>query len=536
MTKEPVYCLIVEDDYYISEFLKKAIGQPDVYVLSAENGEQALEIIATGASVDIIITDLNMPKMGGEELIKKVRETSPRTLIIVMTGHASVSSVVSLMKQGIFDYLTKPVELDNFLTVFDRAVEQVEMFRQKNITGNIAQIWHIGQWMDRHLTPEKLLMGIIETSLKISRGDGVAIFLRLEEYKWNEGAIKGMEPNFANNILEKVCKDIGIWTGIGQEEINGNLLKILDTEQGKVIASPFVENSVVVSILLILIKGELDSQTPGLLAMFCSQISPIINMSIDITKLLNSQEEAIKAHADLEKAQEELIQSTKLACIGELSAGIAHDINTPLTCILGFIRLFIRFLDKPDISVKELLAIRHYLEKACSETERCQEILNSLLLFSRKESKKYCPFSFKELVDRSHSLLEKQFETSNIVFIKDLPESLPNIIGNSNQIQQVIMNIMLNAKNAMPSGGKITIHARDIGDGIKINISDTGKGIPKENLGKIFEPFFTTNMSGKGTGLGLSISKKIIMEHGGEIKVESEIGKGSMFSITLKKA
>jgi signal transduction histidine kinase/CheY-like chemotaxis protein len=538
MTTEPIYCLIVEDDACVADFLRSAISQPNVHSISATNGKEALEALASGKSVDIIVTDLNMPQMGGEELIKWVRAISPRTLIIVLTGYGSVPSAVSLAKQGVFEYLTKPIELDDLTNALERAIEQVLRLRQGNIASDIAEVWHIGQLIGKCLTPDRLLIDVLEVAMKITKGQGATLFLHLESDQWKETVQKNFNSEKASPILAKVYPNLGKWTGLGQEEIGGNLLLVLEGNEGeKFLAAPFVDEKAVVGILLVLLQGkEVEMHLPGLLAVFCSQMYPIVNMVIRITKLLHAHEEAIRVHADLEKLHEQLKQSAKLACIGELAASIAHDINTPLTCIIGFIRLYLRFLEKPDTSVQELVSIKHYLEKANSEAERCQEIIKNLLLFSRKESKRFLPFSIADLIEKVYALLEKQFAQNNIRFSTDIPSSVAPIMGNANQIQQVVMNMLINAKNAMPNGGSIHVRAQSMQDKIRVEIIDTGKGISKENMGKIFEPFYTTDTGGKGTGLGLSISKKIIQEHAGEILVESEVGKGSTFTLLLPKA
>ena len=138
-----------------------------------------------------------------------------------------------------------------------------------------------------------------------------------------------------------------------------------------------------------------------------------------------------------------------------------------------------------------------------------------------------------ELVQKINNLLEQQFQQANIEYIVDVPLTISPILGNANQIQQVLMNLLVNAKNAMVEGGKLTLQALEQNDKMEITISDTGAGIAPEHLQKIFEPFFTTKKAGKGTGLGLSITKKIIKEHGGDIKVQSIVDKGTTFILQL---
>lgn len=532
----PIFCLIVDDEPFIVDFIKTALGSLDLQLATAEHGRKALEIFSQGNIVDILVTDLNMPIMPGDELIRHIREISPQTLILVLTGYSSISSAVSLMKQGIFDYLTKPIEIGNLIESVQRAMQEVENLRRKNISGNLPQFWRISQWMGKSLAPDKLLYEVLETGLKIMNANTGALYLLFLDEQWQESALINTNFQEIAPILDKLKPFIASWGNQRQEDIIGNRLAIIPHQKRSWLIAPFVEDKHVVAVMSVGMSTEISAHVQGLLAVFCSQISPIVGMSIRILKLLHAHEEAIKASNALEKVHEELKQSTKLACIGELAAGIIHDINTPLTCIAGFLQLFLRFLDKPDVTLSELLLVRNYLQQSLNETQRCQEIVRNLLTFSRKESKVFQPFALVEVVNRCFTLLAKQFDSNNISTICSMPTTLPKIMGNANQIQQVLMNLLVNAKNAMPQGGKITISAEESTDKIKISISDTGKGIPEENLTKIFEPFFTTNPTGKGTGLGLSISKKIIQEHGGEITVSSQINVGTVFTILLSRA
>ncbi len=542
MTNEPIYCLIVDDDAFILDFIKEALSQLDLYIIPVNSGQEAIDTLASGASIDILVTDLNMPAMSGEELIRRLQEISPRTIILVMTGYATIPSAVSLMRQGIFDYLTKPVDLKNLLDAVERAIAEVENRRKKHHSSDIQKIWRIGQFFDQNLTSNRILQEFLETAIKISEANGGTLWLSFKPNNWEEAASKNFEKDLAKKIIvEEIPKEIIKWDGLSQEEITGNSLHTIVKECEHILVVPFLEENHVVALLLLRMSlQKVFQHTPGLLAVFCCQLSPIINMSTRIIRLLRSHEEAIKAQSDLEKVHEDLKQSSKLAAIGELSASIIHDINAPLTCIIGFLQLFIRFLDKPNVTLQELLNARDYIQRALSESQRCQQLVQDLLLFSRKESKTFQPFDLHEVLDRIQKLLCEQFRTANITFERQIPNNLPKIMGNSNQIQQVFVNLFMNAKHAIePNAGKITISAElPIHDGsknkkAKILVQDTGKGIEPANISKIFQPFFTTNAPGKGTGLGLSITKKIVTEHDGEIFVSSEIGKGTTFTIFL---
>jgi two-component system, NtrC family, sensor kinase len=225
------------------------------------------------------------------------------------------------------------------------------------------------------------------------------------------------------------------------------------------------------------------------------------------------------------RLQQQLVTSEKLASIGLLSAGVAHEINTPLTGISSYIQL-----------LQKKLTDSHYtqiLEKIEAQTDRVSRIIKNLLNFARNPAesafhKVSIPDSLKEII----SLIEYKLKAMNIKLEMSLAPVKP-IWGQGERLQQVFINIILNAIDAMPKGGSLRIQADQEGQEVVIKISDTGTGIQPQNLLHIFDPFFTTKGIGKGTGLGLSISYAIIKEHEGHIFVNSEVGKGTCFTITV---
>jgi len=231
---------------------------------------------------------------------------------------------------------------------------------------------------------------------------------------------------------------------------------------------------------------------------------------------------------ELKKTQEQLIQSEKLASLGKLAAGIAHEINNPLTGILTYSSLLLKE-NKDNPQVKE------DLEVIVNETTRCRKIVKGLVEFARQTEPSKTPADINKVVEETLPLLEHQAIFHNISVVKKLKENLPTVMADLDQIRQVFVNIILNAAEAMSQGGTLTIETNLDSEKnfLKVSFSDTGCGISEENLPKIFDPFFTTKKSGKGTGLGLSVSYGIIQRHNGFLEVKSQLGKGSTFTVKL---
>ena len=239
------------------------------------------------------------------------------------------------------------------------------------------------------------------------------------------------------------------------------------------------------------------------------------------------------------------MKSHKMASLGQLTAGVVHEVLNPLNIISAHVQLLLAEAEKGSKTEEDLRSIRE-------EIDRIVEITDGLLRFSRKEKSISGEVEINSLLEKIISIVEPEMKLSNIKFIRRFEEGLPKIAANSDELRQVFLNMITNAKGAMAEGGTLTVKTRRVrdrskkekaspprragelkGDFVKISFEDTGCGISKEKLNSVFDPFFTTKMEGKGTGLGLSISYGIIENHGGTISVESEVGKGTTFIINL---
>ncbi|MFQ6135890.1 MAG: ATP-binding protein [Candidatus Hydrothermarchaeales archaeon] len=227
---------------------------------------------------------------------------------------------------------------------------------------------------------------------------------------------------------------------------------------------------------------------------------------------------------ELRKAQQQLIQSEKLAAIGQLAAGVAHEINNPLTNILLDAELLHQKALEGDLA-------KERLEEIISQVGTVARITRNLLEFARQSEVEIKSLDITALLEKSLEMLS--FQLTNIRLEKDFQPNLPELRGDSSQLQQVFLNIITNAIQAMPDGGRLGISIVRENGFIRVDISDTGLGIAEEDLGKIFDPFYTTKGVGGGTGLGLSICLGIVERHGGDIRVESKVDKGSTFTVRL---
>ena len=229
------------------------------------------------------------------------------------------------------------------------------------------------------------------------------------------------------------------------------------------------------------------------------------------------------------RLEEQLQISEKMASIGLLAAGVAHEVNTPLTGISSFTQMLLEGADPDDPRTR-------LLEKIERQTFRAARIVNGLLTLARPvaaSSGERDPVDLNVVVGDVLSLLEHQFELHRVKVRRELSDTAVVIVGMEHKLQQVLLNLFLNAKDAMPRGGWLTIATRLEGDRAVVEVADTGSGIPSEYIARIYDPFFTTKAIGQGTGLGLSITYGIVREHDGAIACDSTVGQGTRFTVTL---
>lgn len=229
---------------------------------------------------------------------------------------------------------------------------------------------------------------------------------------------------------------------------------------------------------------------------------------------------------ELQRTQAQLVQSAKMAAIGELAAGVAHELNNPLTSILGFAELVFKNIKADD-------PIRDDLQVISDETRRARDIVRGLLDFSQQVTAPQEKADINQVLRETVALVRQQIKNHHVQLMESYARGLPRLMLSANRMKQVFLNLITNALHAMPEGGTLAVTTERVEGEVAIRIADTGVGIPAENLSRIFDPFFTTRPVGQGTGLGLAVSLGIVREHEGRITVESEVGMGSRFTVWL---
>jgi signal transduction histidine kinase len=246
--------------------------------------------------------------------------------------------------------------------------------------------------------------------------------------------------------------------------------------------------------------------------------------------LMNRIDEERQMVRRLNESREQLVHAEKLASLGQLSASIAHEINNPLAGVLTYTKLLEKKVAGDTLEKGPAL---DYLSKMESEVSRCSRIIRNLLDFSRQSEPTLRLVDVNQIIEQVLAMVGHQAQLQKVEVVRELDPSLPKVMADSDKLQQVFTNLTLNAIQAMSGGGNLTLRTSVANGRVRIDVQDTGCGISRENLSKLFTPFFTTKEKGSGVGLGLAVVRGIIERHKGEIRVQSEVGKGTTFSVYL---
>ncbi len=557
--------LIVDDDKVSRIILRKKIGMGGHEVVEAENGIQAWKILQNDA-IPFIITDWKMPQMDGLELCERIRSDSKNkyVYVIVVTASDKICDLVKVMQSGADDYISKP-------------------FNPEELQARVETGLRILKLQDKQSRLEHIL---IESRNKLR-----AVFDTLEEQivavdirgtivSINQALLKAArcDPQDIVNQRYPEFLDRSENLAIGAKELvplvdavfsNGEASKNYmtgHTQNGDVHCEvqclPIRDRKNTVVQVAVVIKDTSEDRRKA------QEISDLNKRLLKTSVEIKLQNKELKGTLKrLEITQNQMLQSEKMASIGQLAAGVAHEINNPtgfvssnLRTLRGYQNDLDRLLDQyrtlkhalkndeDQAAIQEMIKhieatedevdigyIRQDIGELIAEseegTERIKKIVEDLKHFAHPGQDKVQDTDINKELESTLNVVKNELKYKAAVVTELNP--LPIIQANPQQLNQVFVNILVNAAQSIENMGEIRIKTRHVDGHVEIGISDTGCGIAKENISKIFDPFFTTKEVGKGTGLGMNIAYNIIKKHNGHIDVRSEAGKGTHFRITI---
>jgi len=536
--------LVVDDEQVIRELFERRLEKKDFEVHTAENGEKAISKISEDF-FNVTIIDLKMPGIEGMEILKTIKRNNPYVEVIVITGFATPQSAVEAMKLGAFDYVTKPFDLSVMEKTIDDCLEKQKLYIDTIEAKELIALFNIGKTITSAVNLDALLEGVLKFALQITKAKKGSLML-LDE------AANELEIKAAIGLPEDVCLGtrLPVGEGIsGQVAKEGKPLLVSNVEMdprvkkkngdnyekksflsAPLASAPFIAQDKVLGVINVSDKltGDIFTQRDLTLLSVLSAEASIAIANVKLySELQDRVRELEKTLEELRATQAQLIQSEKLSSIGTLAAGIAHELGNSLVVISGWVRLLSTKESREKESGKGLGIIG---ERAAYASK----IIEGLLKFAKPTKPEAAQLDINKTLEEVLNLTGQNMSEKNINIVKNIANKLPKIQGDGAQLKQVFVNIMLNAKEAMPKGGTITVTTSSGAEDVKVMFADTGCGISKENICKIFDPFFTTKEA--GTGLGLSVSYRIIKEHGGDIGIESEENKGTTITVKLPVA
>ncbi len=501
--------LIVDDEELIRLNLRALLEDLGYLVAEAADGREGLDVFDRERP-ELVLADLTMPVMDGLSMIAGLREKSPETPVIVISGTGTVRNAVDSLRLGAWDYITKPVEDPEGLDItIKRTLEKARLVKENRLYRE-----HLEKTAEALRTSEE------RYALSVEGANDVIWDLNLATgeayYSQRLNKILGHEDDEAsgnlNELEDRIHPDDHLRVAETYKAYLEGRIPLLEIEHRLRHKDG--------SYRWILIRGACVRDSQGRAYRMAGSLT-------DIT--------------ERKKLEQQLLQSQKMESIGILAGGVAHEFNNLLTAISGYGQILQERIPADDELSRE--SIGNVLKAA----ERAAELTRSLLAFSRKQTIKPEPVRVDTIIGYVDNLIQRVIGDEIEISVKLSGENLL-VKADVGQMELVLMNLATNARDAMPRGGRLCITTGKVvveegsearydlpaaGRYALISFADTGTGIDKEMLGKIFEPFYTTKEIGKGTGLGLSLAHGIIKQHNGSILVGSELGKGTTFDIYL---
>ena len=546
--------LVVDDEPSVIDVFQEFLSAQGYELAIATSGDEALRVLPEFRP-DIVLTDINLPGVSGLEVMRHAKRVDSDVAVIVVTGYASARTAIDALRQGAYDYVTKPFDLDEVHQIVERGVanrrlkainqQLVEELRQKNqilqqhesqlrervllATRQMTTLYEVGKEISSNLELDPRLKLICARAAELSGARASVVFLEHadSEKLWpatSTGVELGPTAEDAPLMLDQggpvaLAKEEQrpVRRAIGPAEGPLELFGIPAERFHSILAVPMIAEDRVIGVLAVLDKaGGFTQDDEGFLALFASQAAIAV---------VNSQ--LFEHTKSLDRLKSEFV------------AVVSHEIRTPLTSVKGAVELLSdqRYFENTEQQGK-LLAIAH------ANAERLLSLINDILDFSKLESASL-PMNMEAqrlepVVEQAVQGMRTQIEEHRILLDARLAPDLPDLMLDSLRIAQVLTNLLSNAIKFSPPGGTIEVVAEHWEGAVRVSISDQGEGIAPQDLPKLFRKFSQIDSSATrkagGTGLGLVISRGIVEQHGGKIWVESTMGKGSTFSFTLQLA
>jgi PAS domain S-box-containing protein len=503
--------VLIDDEQDIRDVMTIALEDAGCKVSAAPDGIVGLQLCEE-VSPQIVITDIRMPGMDGLQVLESLKKMHPDIEVIVATAFGDMDLAIRALQLDASDFITKPINDEALHLALKRAQDRYTARQQ--LADYTALLEREKAETSRELVKTfEFQKNLIESSmdgiLACDRKDTVITYntsmAQILGYTKEAVVHKMRFAQFFQSGEDKRFKE-----ELAGEKFGGkNRLYLYETT---LLGQSGQKIPVQVSANVLFNEGKENG---------------LVCFTRDLRELRKLEREV--------EDQARILHQDKMMSLGRLAASVVHEINNPLSGILNYLRLMLRILGRGSLTEQQKNKFQKYLEIVENETSRCSQIISSLLTFSRKSPPSFGEVQIEELLKRCTILSQHKLELSNIQLESYIESGIPSVEGDYNQLQQCVINLIFNAIDAMPDGGKLYLEGRyDVGQRkAMITVKDSGPGISHEDLPHIFEPFFTTKKEGYGVGLGLSTLYGIVERHKGTVHVESRPSEGTAFTIQL---
>jgi len=533
------YPILVVDDERENLRVFQLAFKRDFTIVPAESGEDALRILHE-RPIAIVLSDHRMPQMTGVQFLARAREVDPKTVRILVTAYGDAETLGGAVNDGsIYRYVPKPWQPEEMRLALRRAIEVYALDRERDdLVRELTILSRVSQSINQELALDPLLDLLLAAVTRELEFDGAALFFfeakgeRLRHVRsassGRDDVARGLDLSLqraqATELFGRLQRGESVTLASDEERHEAGPKRWLtELAADQILVMPILGKKDVLGALAV------DNRRGGrpfhaadhtLLEGFVTQAA----IAIENARLVE----------ELRQSRAEVMRADRLGRLGTLAAGLAHEINNPLVAIRTFLTLAPskRAVDDPEFWGP-------YHQLACREVDRIGGLVATMSRLARDPQRgaprEQCDAA--ELAREAITLLQREAQRARVEIAVDASPETPKLVASRDQIHQVLLNLVLNAIQATPPGGKVTVTtaADDGADGprVAIEVRDTGVGVPEEDLERIFDPFFTTKDPDQGTGLGLMICHRIVTDHGGTIDVQSRAGQGSCFRVRL---
>ena len=521
--------MVLDDDVGVARLCRQVLERAGFEVIGVTNPVQGVSILQQ-ARVDLLLIDIRMPKMDGFQVMELARKYQPELAIVVMTGFGTVETAIQALRLGANGLMLKPFSRTSELVEsVKQALKEREHQREMSRLAALQPIIQVSESLFAETRTEPLIDLILDSIVTHLRCPHAGFYQRDENGFLQLVASRGNPlPGEVSSLEGGPLSRADLWgasihvnlAGPEHDDLHATLAA---HGLGSIICVP-VSRSPSRSVILAA-RNEREAVFSEADLEMLTILSRQAATALDNARLYTELRGTIQ---QLETSQLKLIQAEKMAAIGRLTASIAHEVNNPLQAVRNCLHL----VEREELPLEKRMA---YLATANSEVERLMVTMRQMLDFSRPSAGERTATDVNALIETVLFLIDKQMQKQNIHVQKKLGQNLPDVLVVRNQIQQVFLNIILNAVEVMPEGGKIEIQSRHNGAHVEVLFTDTGPGVPAEHQSQIFEPFMSTKR--QGTGLGLSVSYNIVDAHGGKLELVNGSSRkrkrGACFRVTL---